>query len=439
LIANGFPVAVIAYHGSDPFGNTLATVRKSFYGITGNPTVVFDGGNNVVGGISGGNMFSYYTGPVNTSAAIPCNFETEIYGTGTSGTYDITAIIRMVEPYSGSNLVFHLAVTESNIPYAWYGLTEVNHACRLMVPSANGTALDFSNTDEIVLNLNFTLEPGWVASNIEIIPFVQDHSNKAVLQGSMTPLIFLPPPPPPLAAGFTSDVTSTCEAGEVQYYDESVGTPTAWDWTFEGGEPASSTEQDPLVTYNTAGTYDVTLTVTKGTENSTTESVDYVTVNVYPDEPTITQEEYTLVSNAEEGNQWYLEGEIIPDAITQVYTPTEGGNYSVMVTENGCGTISQEFYFSMVGIGEMYSQQKMTVFPSPSQGSFTVKLNTGTQEIVDMKIYNSMKSQVYEQEGIHINGQYKRTMDLGDLPNGMYFIVIEGLEKSYIQKIIIQK
>ena len=93
----------------------------------------------------------------------------------------------------------------------------------------------------------------------------------------------------------------------------------------------------------------------------------------------------------------------------------------------------------MVGIGEMYRQQEMTVFPSPSKGSFTVNLNSGTQETVDMRIYNSMKSQVYEQEGIHINGQYKRTMDLGDLPNGMYFIVIEGLEKTYIQKIIIQK
>ncbi len=392
-----------------------------------------------MGGISGGNMYSYYTGPVTAAAAIPCNFETEIYGTGSAGTYDITAIIRMVEPYSGGDLVFHLAVTESNIPYSWYGLTEVDHACRLMVPDAYGTTLDFSNTDEIVLNLNFSLEPGWVAGNCEIVPFVQDNSSRAVLQGSMTPLMFLPPPPPPLAAGFTSDLTQVCEASEVQYTDLSTGNPTGWSWEFEGGDPATSTEEDPIVTYNTAGTYDVTLTVTKGSEDSTIVSVDYMTVNAYPEEPTITQEEDDLVSSSETGNQWYLEGEIIPDATNQVYTPTQGGNYSVMVTENGCGTISQEFYFSWVGIGEIYSQKELTVFPSPSKGSFTFNLSTGTQETVDMKIYNSMNSMVYEEEGIRINGQYQRTMNLGDLPNGMYFIVIEGLEKHYIQKIIIQK
>ena len=206
-----------------------------------------------------------------------------------------------------------------------------------------------------------------------------------------------------------------------------------------GGDPATSTEEEPIVTYDTPGTYDVTLTVTKGSEDSTIVSVDYMTVNAYPEEPTITQEEDDLISSSETGNQWYLEGEIIPDATNQVYTPTQGGNYSVMVTENGCGTISQEFYFSWVGIGEMYSQKELTVFPSPSKGSFTFNLSTGTQETVDMKIYNSMNSMVYEEEGIRINGQYQRTMNLGDLPNGMYFIVIEGLEKHYIQKIIIQK
>jgi len=376
---------------------------------------------------------------VNARNGVMCDYTVATYGTKTGNTYDITLVYTQVAGTPVSGLVAHFVITESGFPVSWGQATEANYVCREMVPSASGTPLDFSSSNVVEVNLSFNWNPVWVVGHCEFVSFLQNVSTKEILQGGKTPVMFLQPPPPPLAAGFSSDVTSTCEASEVQYYDESAGIPTSWDWTFEGGDPASSTEQDPLVTYNTAGTYDVTLTVTKGTENSTTESVDYMTVNVYPDEPTITQEEYTLVSSAEEGNQWYLEGEIIPDAINQNYTPTEGGNYSVMVTENGCGTISQEFYFSMVGIGEMYSQQEMTVFPSPSMGSFTVNLNSGTQETVDMRIYNSMKSQVYEQEGIHINGQYKRTMDLGDLPNGMYFIVIEGLEKSYIQKIIIQK
>ena len=439
MIANGYNIAAIGYHGSDQFNNTYANIRKSYYGVTGNPTAYFDGGNPQVGGIPSGSMYSYYTGPTSAAAAIPCNFELEIYGTVNGSDYDITAIITMVEPYSGSDLVFHLAITESNIPYAWYNQTEVNHVCRLMVPDAYGTPLDFSNTDEIVLNLSFTLEPTWIAGNCDIVPFVQTNTSKAVLQGSMTPIMFLPPPPPPLAAGFSSDVTSTCEAGEVQFYDESVGNPSAWEWTFEGGDPATSNEQDPLVTYNTPGVYDVTLTVSKGSEDSTMMQEEYMTVYAYPEQPTITQEDYDLVSSSEEGNQWYFEGDIIPGATGQVYTPSQGGNYSVMVTINGCGTMSDEYYLSWVGLDERFIQQELSIFPSPSKGSFTIKLNTGKQETVDMRMYNTTNAVVYEEEGISINGTFQKNLDLGSLPDGMYFMVIEGKDKNYVQKIIIQK
>jgi PKD repeat protein len=439
LIANGYNVAAIGYHGSDQFNNIYANARRSYYGVTGNPTAFFDGGNAQVGGIPSGSMYSYYTGPTAAAAAIPCNFELEIYGTANGSNYDIMAVIRMVEPYTGSNLVFHLAVTESDIPYTWYNQTEVNHVCRLMVPDANGTALDFSSTDEIVLNLSYTLDPTWVASHCDLVPFVQNNTSKAVLQGIEVPLMFLPPPPPPLAAGFSSDLTSVCETNQVQFYDESTGNPSAWEWTFEGGDPATSNEQDPLVTYNTPGVYDVTLTVTKGSEDSTMVSEEYMTVYAYPDQPTVTQEGDDLVSSSEEGNQWYYEGDIIPDATAQVYTPTQGGNYSVMVTINGCGSMSEEFYFSWVGIDEQFSQKELTVFPSPSTGSFTVNLNTGNAQSIDLKVLNATNAVVYEEEGIHINGKYQRTLELNNLPNGMYFLVIEGLEDVYVQKIIIQK
>ncbi len=74
---------------------------------------------------------------------------------------------------------------------------------------------------------------------------------------------------PQLNAAFTSNVSQVCNGGTVQFTDQSIGTPTAWDWTFPGGNPATSTLQNPVVTYSTPGVYDVTLHVTKGTINST--------------------------------------------------------------------------------------------------------------------------------------------------------------------------
>ncbi|WP_290378388.1 PKD domain-containing protein, partial [Muribaculum intestinale] len=59
----------------------------------------------------------------------------------------------------------------------------------------------------------------------------------------------------PLEANMTSDRTKV-EAGEkICFMDRSTGNPARWDWTFEGGEPATSQLFSPEVTYNTPGTY----------------------------------------------------------------------------------------------------------------------------------------------------------------------------------------
>lgn len=58
------------------------------------------------------------------------------------------------------------------------------------------------------------------------------------------------------------DETSKVEINEgknVHFEDISTGNPTSWKWSFEGGEPSVSTEQNPVITYNTAGTYPVKL------------------------------------------------------------------------------------------------------------------------------------------------------------------------------------
>ena len=54
----------------------------------------------------------------------------------------------------------------------------------------------------------------------------------------------------------------TLLGGSVRFNDLSGNFPTSWEWTFEGGTPATSTEQNPVVTYDTPGRFKVTLRVT---------------------------------------------------------------------------------------------------------------------------------------------------------------------------------
>lgn len=51
------------------------------------------------------------------------------------------------------------------------------------------------------------------------------------------------------------------EGNEVHFEDMSAGNPKSWEWTFDGGTPSVSTERNPVITYNKAGTYSVKLVV----------------------------------------------------------------------------------------------------------------------------------------------------------------------------------
>lgn len=82
-----------------------------------------------------------------------------------------------------------------------------------------------------------------------------------------------------LIADFEASQTMLCEAATVDFTDLSSGDPTGWEWTFEGGTPSSSTEQNPSgIQYGTVGTFSVTLVVTKGSETSTETKTGYIQV-----------------------------------------------------------------------------------------------------------------------------------------------------------------
>ena len=74
-----------------------------------------------------------------------------------------------------------------------------------------------------------------------------------------------------LAADFTASNTNVSLGQSISFTDTSEGMVSSWNWVFEGATPSTSTEQNPTgITYNTAGDYDVTLTVTGPTGNTQT-------------------------------------------------------------------------------------------------------------------------------------------------------------------------
>jgi len=85
----------------------------------------------------------------------------------------------------------------------------------------------------------------------------------------------------PVAADFSADQTFVLTGENVNFMDMSTNHPTSWEWIFEGGNPATSTEQNPVVTYSEKGSYAVTLKVThpSGGTNTVTKT-DYISTGV---------------------------------------------------------------------------------------------------------------------------------------------------------------
>jgi serine protease len=76
-----------------------------------------------------------------------------------------------------------------------------------------------------------------------------------------------------LVADFTASETSLAVNGSDDFTDWSIGNPVSWSWSFPGGVPSSSTDQNPSgIIYPAAGSYSVSLTITDALGNSNTET-----------------------------------------------------------------------------------------------------------------------------------------------------------------------
>lgn len=115
--------------------------------------------------------------------------------------------------------------------------------------------------------------------------------------------------PTPLVRQETSVV---CAGGSVQFEAAVIGgNAPSYTWSFPGGSPSSSTQPNPLVTYNTPGEYDVTLTATNaaGSEQTTVAGAIRVAQNTLPapillsggfDQGTVPNAEWTVVSHQDD-------------------------------------------------------------------------------------------------------------------------------------------
>lgn len=81
---------------------------------------------------------------------------------------------------------------------------------------------------------------------------------------------------------FSADDSNACKAPFSVNFSSIAPAATSWSWSFSGGSPSTSPQENPSVTYNAAGTYDVSLTVTDSNGCSKTKSLTGFIKITYP-------------------------------------------------------------------------------------------------------------------------------------------------------------
>ncbi len=106
--------------------------------------------------------------------------------------------------------------------------------------------------------------------DIEFIA-VDDKDKPSQTSCKVTILVGTPPPPTQLIAEFDAGPITGFKPLTVDFTDKSKGDPSSWSWDF--GDGATSTEQNPTHTYDESGDFTVKLTVSNSEGSDTDEEV----------------------------------------------------------------------------------------------------------------------------------------------------------------------
>lgn len=152
-------------------------------------------------------------------------------------------------------------------------------------------------------------------------------------------------------ADFSANQTTVCAGGAVTFTNLSTNS-NDYAWSFPGGTPGSSTNTNPVITYNTPGTYTVVLTSSNGSNSDTEIKSNYITVvanasiTLSPSSPggavqTVCENQAisTIVYDIVAATGVIISAGSMPPGVNGVFSSSpSGGTYTISGTPTAFGT-----------------------------------------------------------------------------------------------------
>ncbi|HNM26992.1 MAG TPA: PKD domain-containing protein, partial [Saprospiraceae bacterium] len=236
-----------------------------------------------------------------------------------------------------------------------------------------------------------------------------------------------------------------CAPLTVQFTDQSAGDPTSWHWTFEGGSPSISNDQNPSVTFPAPGTFTVTLTASNafGSNSASNEIV----VNGLPVAGFVYQ---TVSGTVIFGNQsnnalsysWNFGDGSFSNEQSPTHTYTASGSYTVELTAiNACGasTLQQTIQVIVSGLNDPSWLESFRLFPNPNDGYFSIDMSGQPQDEVAFTLFNAIGELVMRDKANFSTGHLLYRFEQGNLPAGVYSLGVQHGDRTFFVKVIVQQ
>ncbi|MDR0364847.1 MAG: M6 family metalloprotease domain-containing protein [Bacteroidales bacterium] len=253
---------------------------------------------------------------------------------------------------------------------------------------------------------------------------------------------------------FEADNTEVIVGSTASFTDLSLNSPTSWTWEFEGGTPSTSDEQNPVITYETVGTFDVRLTVKNPVGEEHMIKENYINVVPPPLSPIANFEaDKTIIDVNEEVHftdlsenypqywEWYFEGGT-PDMSEEqnpVVLYDTKGSYSVTLVVSSAYGMDTKVMRDYIIVGDVsidnliQKSENVLVYPNPNNGHFHLKTTDispeGVVDILDMTGRLILTFPLTNSD---------MEIDLSDYQSGIYLINIKDKDSSHNIKIIKQ-
>jgi PKD repeat protein len=271
-----------------------------------------------------------------------------------------------------------------------------------------------------------------------------------------------------LAASFSYTAGSN---GQVNFASTSTGTQGSYLYAWSFGDQTSASGSTANHTYLN-GTYVVVLSVSNSSISPTCTSSATQTITVtsstciadasFSVVPTSTAQYWNAYPSSPSNvtsAQWSWGDGSFSDSLYTSHQYSAAGTYDLCLsvtvscgaTDTYCAPYSiyrtsgnnSVVYVNVidpasVGLNEQLAATKMSVFPNPTKGAFTIQLSQKTGVSTTVNLYNITGARV--QQNMVPEGARDISVDASSLPEGIYFLKLETQNKgTVVQKIVIDR